>query len=607
MLVTDAEQARADGRAAVSCGLGGSAALHLLAPVGVFASVAGVLLVLRGPSERMETGLWVVAFALALPLGLAVAGRQVRAMAAAPPRTAGWSVALGTLAIAAAMALRQRSGPGGLEHAALALGGALALGVPFGLARASRLRGLLCAAPAGSGPLAATLALLLLAAPFTPAPVVSPGRLAVTLLVAGIAVVAILATWNVFSRPSIRRSLDAVAIVVLALVVLTTPDVTAGGNRANLAHHHDFFLGPVNAVLHGGTMLVDTFSQYGVGVIDALALAFQIVPVGYGGLALIIAFTTTAVYVLTYVTLRAAIDSPVLVACGMAVAVLSNIFLQTESYLTYPSTGALRFGLPYVLIACAVLAARFERWSQPLRILGLATLGVAAVWSLETFVYTAAVYATLSLLEAYGRPGIGLRAGSRTLVLRGLTGLGVAAGAIAAMSLATLLLSGQAPDWGGYLDYVALYSTDGFGQLPVVWFSTGPVAGLAIFLSAAGTAWLSRRGGAPHGVLVALAGFTAFAAASFTYYLGRSHPSNLLHLMVPIVALGTLWVRVLLRRPPAARGRRRSPELPCWWSVRASPSRHSRARSSDGRRPRCRRSSRTPGATTRSAPGCGRR
>lgn len=39
-------------------GGGASAALHLLAPVAVFAVVAGVLLALRCPSEGMETGLW---------------------------------------------------------------------------------------------------------------------------------------------------------------------------------------------------------------------------------------------------------------------------------------------------------------------------------------------------------------------------------------------------------------------------------------------------------------------------------------------------------------------------------------------------------------------
>ena len=548
-----AERAAVDDRAAVHAGGGSSAALHLLAPVAAFALLAGALLAVLGPSEGMETGLWALAFAVALPLGVAVAVRQVRAMAAAPPGTGAWAVALGTLVIAAAMLLRERTGAGHAQHAAIALAGLVALWIPFGLARESRLRTRLAAAPVGTGPLAAAAALALLASPFIPTAVVTPARLAPALLVAGTVFAVVLATQDSASRPLARRLFDVLAVGLLALVVLMTPDVTLGGY--NVIHHHDFFLGPANDVLNGRTMLVDTFSQYGVGVIYALALAFQIVPVGYGGLALVIACATVAVYALTYVTLRAAIDSPMLVACGMAFAVLSNIFLQRESYLFFPSTGPLRFGLPYVLIASAVLAARFPNRSRALRIVGLATLAAAAVWSLETFVYTGAVYAAIVLLEAYGRPAVDLRAGLGIVVRRGVEGLGVVVGAIAAMSLATLVLSGKAPNWGGYLDYIALYSTEGLGQLPVDWFSTGPVAGLAIFLSAAGVVWLSRTGRAPAALLVALAGFTAFAVASFTYYLGRSHPNNLLHLMVPIVALGTLWASVLLR-PAAAGGSR---------------------------------------------------
>ncbi|MDQ3879721.1 MAG: hypothetical protein M3295_01360, partial [Chloroflexota bacterium] len=546
-----------DADAAAQLGGGDSAILHLLAPVATFAVLAGALLALGGPSEGMETGLWVLAFGVALPAGYVLAGRQARAMTSAPEGTTAWAVALSTLALAAAMLLRERAGARPAQHAAIALAGLLALGIPFGLARESRLRTCVAAAHAGVAPPVAAAVVLaavvvVLASAFVPT-AFTPARLTPTLLITVVVIAIVLATHGSRWPPWARRVFDVLALGALALVVLTTPDVTLGGYA--VIHHHNFFLGPVNDVLNGRVMLVDTFSQYGVGVIYALALAFQIVPLGYGGLALIIACAMVAVYSLTYVTLRAAIDSPILVVCGMCVAVLSNIFLQGVSLLAFPSTGPLRFGLPYVLIASAVLAARFSRWSRTLRVVGLATLAVAAVWSLETFVYTAAVYAALVLLEAYGRPGVDLRAGLGIVLRRGLVGLAVVLGAIASISVATLALSGQAPKWGGYLDYIAVYSSGGLGQLPIDWFSSGPIAGLTIFLSAAGVVWLSRNGSAPPALLVALAGFNAFAVASFTYYLGRSHPSNLLHLMVPIVALGTLWASLLLR-PVAAGGSR---------------------------------------------------
>jgi hypothetical protein len=47
-------------------------------------------------------------------------------------------------------------------------------------------------------------------------------------------------------------------------------------------------------------------------------------------------------------------------------------------------------------------------------------------------------------------------------------------------------------------------------------------------------------------VLAGLAGFTGFAVSSFTYFLGRSHPNNVLNLIVPICALGCLWASIFL-------------------------------------------------------------
>ena len=127
--------------------------------------------------------------------------------------------------------------------------------------------------------------------------------------------------------------------------------------------------------------------------------------------------------------------------------------------------------------------------------------------------------------------------------------LGLLAGLAALLlySLLTLLFSGTL-DWGPYIEYLRLYSSEGFGQLPVVVFSAGPPMGAAIFLSAATLLWLvrDRPGALAPPMRTALAGFTAFAVATFTYYLGRSHPNNLLVLLVPVVALGGLWIQVLL-------------------------------------------------------------
>ena len=124
----------------------------------------------------------------------------------------------------------------------------------------------------------------------------------------------------------------------------------------------------------------------------------------------------------------------------------------------------------------------------------------------------------------------------------------MSAAALLAFSLLTLAFDGHL-DWGPYIEYLKLYSTEGFGQLPVVFFSAGPLMGAAIFASGVTVLWLAReRPTALEAPLrAAIAGLTGFAIVTFTYYIGRSHPNNLLVLLVPVVSLGGLWAQALLR------------------------------------------------------------
>jgi hypothetical protein len=80
--------------------------------------------------------------------------------------------------------------------------------------------------------------------------------------------------------------------------------------------------------------------------------------------------------------------------------------------------------------------------------------------------------------------------------------------------------------------------------------------GAFIFLSAVGVVSLARDERVPASgpLLAGLAGFTGFAASTFTYFLGRSHPNNLLNLLLPVCALGALWASIFLA--PGERGRR---------------------------------------------------
>jgi hypothetical protein len=95
-----------------------------------------------------------------------------------------------------------------------------------------------------------------------------------------------------------------------------------------------------------------------------------------------------------------------------------------------------------------------------------------------------------------------------------------------------------------------------FGNLPVDFWSPALLMAAAIFLSAVGVVSVARdqRVQVSEPVLAGLAGFTAFAVATFTYFLGHSHPNAILNLLVPICALGCLWASIFL--PTQEQGRR---------------------------------------------------
>jgi hypothetical protein len=223
---------------------------------------------------------------------------------------------------------------------------------------------------------------------------------------------------------------------------------------------------------------------------------------------------------------------------------MGNIFANLGAYAGYPSVGPLRFGFPYLLVAAAVAAARWPRYARPLWGAQLAVIALAAVWSFETFVYTAITWFALVTLRAFGRPRAGVRAFVRDLA----AAVAVSVGAVLALTVGTRVLAGVWPDWGGYLAYLRLYSVGEFGNLPLDFWSPGLLMGAAIFLSAVGVISVARdeRAAVSGPVLVGLVGFTGFAVSTFTYFLGRSHPNNLLNLLLPFCALGCLWASVFL-------------------------------------------------------------
>lgn len=511
--------------------------LRLLACVAAAVLVISLVVLVRGVGEQAEGLSWVLAFAIGLPAGLLAAARQERQLAGAAPAAAARGVALGALVLALGLVGRRLGSAQDLWHALLALAALIALLVPFAAARCWRRTDDRRALPARVLTVAATLVAMAI---FVPAGARTPPELLIALLLA-LGTVALLRSRPSPPPPLWRDICDLLIALALILFVVQLPQLPPFAGDTLL--HHDFFLGPANDVVHGRAMVAEAWSQYGVGLIDALGAVFLVVPIGYGSLALIVIALTVAQYLCVLAVLRLAGVGQLLTVAALAVAVLGNLFATLDYYMVFPSASPLRFGLPYLIVLAAVLGARLPGRRRAGEIAMLAILALSSIWSFETLAYTAGAYGSMVLVEALAARS------PRVLVVAVARAVAVCVAAVLAFSLTTLALAGNL-DWAPYVEYLREYSAGGVAQLPLAIFSAGPLMGLAIFASGAMALWLaqSRPEALAPPMRAAIAGLTGFAIVSFTYYIGRSHPNNLLILLVPVVAVGALWGQVLLDR-----------------------------------------------------------
>lgn len=523
--------------------LGATALLAFSDGAALFLCIAGLVLLGVGHTEHVEFGLYLTTYLLLVPLAVALArtqrGRLERRSAELVERVAAAQL-LAILAVIVAARLLWVADP---DPRALWAFVEVSLAVGAGAVWLYMSRSSTGLASAAKSRLAHRVAVWLLLTGGLACFLPGSGRSAVR--IGEIVIVAALATWLLscpLGRVS-RRGRVLVDVCAAAVILLLVPIVVFVPSGA-VPFNHNFFLGPANSVLHGKAVLVDVFSQYGVGLVYAIAGMLRGPGIGYGTFTLLLGALNTAQFLCVYAVLRLAIRSQLLAVLGTGIAIAANVFTQAPGYLYvyYPSTTALRFGLPVAIVLLSVLGAAYPARRRPSRVAALVLTGVASLWSFETFAYSAGAYAGIVLVAVWTpdqRPG-------RALVREFAWALLAVVTAQVFLAVGTRIAAGGWPDWPRYLAYVRLYSASGFGTLPIAPWSPGLLLGAIYFLSAIGLTVLvlqpvPARTSSPQ-ALLALAGATGFGILSFTYFLGRSHPNNLHHVVVPAVIVVIIWL-----------------------------------------------------------------
>jgi len=340
-----------------------------------------------------------------------------------------------------------------------------------------------------------------------------------------------------------------------ALVLVALPIVLFDPRLPLDIHHHNWFLGPVNAVMHGRTILVDAFTPYGVLSIEFLAAVFglHLLPMSYVGLALLMTLLVVVQFVGIYVVLRFACRSLAVAVTGMLLAFVVNV--APTDLTKYPSAGPLRFGLPWVLPLLVVVRARMPAAGLATYLAEGVVVGVAAIWDVQTLLATLATWGGVLLAE--GAFGIRDSMAWFRLLLGRVAWASLAVVCAHALVVAFVLhASGKWPQWGTFLELVRSFSPEGEGWslfLAPAW--GGWVALVVIYMASIFAAIhalpLVRARIDAARVTIAFA-VTLMGVAQLSYYVGLSLFVRLYYVALPAVVVGAFWADRLLGRTGAA-------------------------------------------------------
>lgn len=529
---------------------------------------------LTGQTTTKQWMTFGLCFGVFLPAAVVGGGHTARAIAAqhgtaTVPAAAGLVAAgiLGTvLAARLAHALQAPAGP------VLVVGASTwTLAMAVGVRRAAPRAGMAARLTGRTGAIWVVMAALttLSVVTLVPARLLRPGPLALSLLIAGTLLVLLVRSPTRRRRRGLSLALDAGALGLIGLTVMDVsiylqllpydphwvlghagvlpPSAFAWAQQV----HQDFYLAPVNDLLHGRPMLLDTYSQYGNGVFYFLAAWFKVAPLGYGPLGLLAGALTALQYGLAYTTLRIAGCRPAVAILATTAAVVATVFGAVGSIAQFPSTGGLRYVWAYLLILIAACRARWPGCARKARAAQLAILGVSAMWSIEAMVYGLAAFAATSGFEAVTSAD-SARSPWRRLAADLILALLCCIAANLLLGVITLGSDGRWPDWGPYLALFAVYSGPhaGITTTPLIpaW-SAGFGVAAVYFASALGlvTALVHRPQVTDQrrATFVAVTACTTFGIVALTYWVRQADPNTIRPVALPAIMVVALWLTLL--------------------------------------------------------------
>jgi len=315
-------------------------------------------------------------------------------------------------------------------------------------------------------------------------------------------------------------------------------------------HHYHFFLGPVNDILHGKFLMVNTESQYGILLTLFLTVIFKyLLPLSYANLYLVVMAVTIVYYLFLYIFLRKIHHSRIFTSLALLSIFAAHILaLNTynpphETY-AYPSVTPLRFifDIPIFLLLLHFITTQKYKFLY----LASALAGVAVFYNFEIGISCAiTVFAFIGITFIFSVSPFAARlkhacmAGIIMLITMLVVG--------SMVSLLAHTITGQWPEWMQLLYHARIHGT-GFMAMPL---PKGPhyyYFVLTVYAAILLAAVIQKFYKIVHPLTHLFAAMAIYGLLIFHYYLNRSHTNNLFVIIVPAMILLSMILKFAWQR-----------------------------------------------------------
>lgn len=332
-------------------------------------------------------------------------------------------------------------------------------------------------------------------------------------------------------------------ILVLFVSFMNIYSIYSVNDEGMFIDHFNAVFYSVVQVFLGKALLVDLINQYGLYP-HFLEPIFKMLGLSVFKFTVIMAVLLSISFICLFKFLKDVVKNRVIAFLGfISLMFYSYIFIKIVSIDPVFQYHPIRFFFPSLMIYLCSLY--FRNNNKMLYYLSFVLYSVAVLWNFDTgIVVFLSWMIVLCYLELFRT---NLKITFKKMLFHVVTGITIFFVTVGLYCLFIFSRYGSLPDFGSFFEYQKYFYISGFGMLPMKlihpWNAVVLVYIIGLLYAARSAIF---RNYSPKAIMVLL--LSVLGTGIFSYYQGRSHDFNLLHVSYPAILLLTIFVDDLFHK-----------------------------------------------------------